>query len=1058
MFPLMIVLIFLSISMVVPWVIAALIWRQRRFMPVAAPWFALANLFAGAQATAAMVALISRIPRIVFWSEAVLHLSVALAAWALFMAMLALTPQARGRLGLAGVAGLALAVLPWLTAVRLIAPRLHERAYMIFKLGDYPVIRFFARTPMPIQGLLLIAPGLLFAAALALAVWVYRNSFAKRQIPASWLTTLLLVGVAVAYMHVLHIQGRGIFAAVTPLPALQWAFALGLAWMVLSQHFGIVMPFIGPDVLQRSKEGILVTDREDRLVWWNTTARQWLGAKDDSGLGRAVTEVLAAYPALLDVLNHPETEPREVQIEHPEGGKAFLEAYALLATGRSGLSMGRTLIFYDLTPWRRLQQQEAFRAESEGLARDLFALMVEPLALDETLERAASLLQRSLGETQPQAVGLWLLDEEARRLWRAAWQGAEPPPEDGIEADPAWWTVSDAQNPAPEALQSPAARAGRQRAWAFPLQHGPNRIGFLVLETTTTPPPEVREVWRSAADILALLISRRRDAQRLHLMQQVYEHLQEAVIVFDAHNFILDHNPAAAAWLGISNLKGHHGAEILPIPTSLQQEIEQTLTERGAWLGTLSTTLPDGRAVIVEMSLVRLPEAMGRQGVAVIRDVTERERLRQDLERQKAFLESLLSISRTLLASPLSVQETWRAVLRVGRELLGATNASLILVDEHFQVVDFFVEEEFHLAEDAYWDIVQTIIDEGFAGQALRAGQVLHSEDTRHDPRWIYSETLPWRSVISVPLFYQGRPLGVMTFASEQPHHFRPEHVRLLEAAADMIALAVYNARLYETQFRLGQELLQAKEEADDLRRRQETFFANLSHEMRTPLQAILGYLEWLRMAEEGFLEYDEELRQIETAAQRLLSIVNLVLEYRRSEEEDRLVIEPFALADVVNDVRSLVAPLAQRNNNELVVDIQPPDLTLESDRQKVLHILLNLLSNAVKFTEDGKVTLRARLETDEQGREWVRLEVEDTGIGIPEEALPTIFEPFRQADSPAARRKGGTGLGLALVKRYTERLGGRITVHSQVGQGTTFIVHIPRVAQAEPALEETAA
>ncbi len=1057
MFPLMLVLIFLSISTVVPWVIAALIWRQRRFMPLAAPWFALANIFAGGEAVMSMIALISRNPRTVFWAEAGFNLSAALTGWAFFMAMLSLIAPARGWLWPAGVLGFLFTVPPWLGAVRLMLPRLHERAYMIYHLGDYPVIRFFVRIPPQVEVLIFVLPGIVFAAGMALAVGVYRNSFVRQRMPMSRLVLLFLFAGAVVFTHWLHLRGQGIFAALDPMPALIWTFALALAWLVLSQHFGLVMPFVGPDVLERSREGIIVADRAERLAWWNETARRWLSLGSEAAIGRPVREILAPYPALQEVLDDPETEPREVRLEHPERGEVFLEAYSLLATGRSGLHMGRTLIFYDLTPWRKLQQRDAFRAESESLARDLFALIVEQVPLEPALRRAAAYLRRPLGRTQPQGVGLWLLDAEAQRLERVAWQGDGPEPADSVEADPTWWET-DATRPAPAALASSLVRVGARHAWALPLRHGETPLGMLVLETAEPPSDEVRAVWRTAANTIALLVRRRRDAQRLHLMQAVYENIQEIVIVFDAHGFVLDHNPAAARWWGTDALKGRHGEEILPVDAELRAQIMDTLAQRGMWMGTLETTLPSGQAAIVEMSLVRMPETVGEMGVAVIRDVTERERLRQDLERQKTFLEDLLRIGRTLLAAPLSVSETWRAVLRVGQDLLDASNASLILVDENLRVTEFFVEEEIRLPQEAYQSMAQEVIDRGFAGQALRARRILYTPDVEHDPRWIYAETLPWRSVVSVPLFYQERPLGVMTFSSEQKHHFRPEHLRLLDAAADMIALAVYNARLYEEQFRLGRELLRAKEEAEDLRRRQETFFANLSHEMRTPLQAILGYLEWLRMAAEGCSPYDAELQQIEAAAQRLLSIVNLMLEYRRSQEDDRLLLETFPLAEMVDEVRSLVAPLARRNNDRLEVDLEPEDLTLHSDRQKVLHILLNLVSNAIKFTENGRVVIRGRVETDDQGREWVRLEVEDTGIGIPADALSTIFEPFRQAEGEATRRRGGTGLGLALVKRYTERLGGRVEVHSRVGQGSRFVVHLPRVLTNEPPASEESA
>ncbi len=1053
MFPLMLVLISLSISTVLPWAIAVLIWRQRRFMPIAAPWFALTNLFAGGEAAFSMVGLISRNPRTVFWAEAGLALSAALAAWAFFVGMLALVPQFRRWMKGASVVGFLLAVPPWFYAVQRMLPRLRHRDYMIYNLGDYPIIRFFIHIPWDVELAIFVLPSIVFTAGMVIVLRVYREFFIRRRMRPVVLATLFLSAALVVYLHRLHLQGVSPFAAINPMPTMIWSFALALGWLVLNRNFGMIMPIVGPDVLERSKEAILVADRQARLTWWNRSAQAWL--QGPTPLGRPLEELLRPYPPLLEIFRQPEAAPREVRLEHPEQGEMFVEAYALDIEGRSGLPIGRALIFYDLTPWRKLQQRDAFQAAAERLGHELLALVLEPQGLEPSLAQAARLLHRGLGAQHPAAVGIWLLDDDGRRLWLAAWEGPEPRPPDGVDAQPGWWQAD--MFAVDEALRPPQAQAQGWSGWAFPLQQGEQPLGLVTLEAAFAPSPEVRQVWRAAADSIALLITRRREAQHLQLLQAVHENIQEIVIIFDAHGFIVEHNPAAAMWVGVPSLKGQLVAEILPTSPGQAALIERALAQEGRWFDVFETTLPDGRQAVLEMSLVALPESMGRMAVAVIRDITEREFLRRDLERQKTFLENLLRISRTLLAAPLSLQETWRAALRVGQDLLNASNASLILVDENLRVTDYFVEEHTDLSDADYQAMVQEVIDRGFAGRALRAGRMIYSPDTETDDRWIFADRLPWKSVVSVPLFYQGKPLGVMTFSSEEKRHFSYDHLRLLETAADMIALAVYQARLYEEQFHLSQELLRAKEEAEDLRRRQEAFFANLSHEMRTPLQAILGYLEWLRMAEEGFLEYDEELRQIETAAQRLLAIVNLVLEYRRSQEEEAVSVEPFALRAVVDEVHSLVAPLAQRNNDRLEIDIQPADLTLEADRQKVLHILLNLVSNAVKFTENGRVVVRARPETDDQGREWVRLEVEDTGIGIPEEDLPTIFEPFRQAGGEAQRHKGGTGLGLALVKRYTELLGGTVTVRSRVGQGTTFTVRLPRMFQPQPAPQEEA-
>ena len=1056
MFPLMLVLISLSLSIVVPWVIAFLLWRQRTFLPIAAPWLAWTNIFAGGEALAYMVSLISRQPRVVFWAEATLHLTAALASWTFLVGMLALWPEGKRWLRSGRVVGFVLGVGPWLWALRQIWPRLTERAYLIYNLGNYPVLRFFVKMPWHVDAALFIAPGLIFVAGLVVAVRIYRSTQVWRHTPPAVIMALVAFAIAVVYIHTLYLEGIKFFGAFTPMPVLEWSLALTLAWLVLNRNWGLALPFVSPDMLARSRDSIIVADQEQRLVWWNAAAGEWFALPEQPHVLPDVTvdKLLAPYPALLDLYRNTADTPQEVHFAHAQRGTVFVQAYTLDIVGQSGLRIGRALIFHDLTPWRRLQQQDAFRAESQGLARDLFAVILEQEPLEASLRRVAAHLRRPIGSLRPAAVSLWLLDDEGQRLWRAAWNGADDPPDDGVDVQPAWWrAAADAPTPAPPALRSPAARNGQRHGWAYPLRQGERPLGMLVLETDTAPEPPVHEVWRSAANTVSLLITRRREAQRLYLMQQVYEHIQEAVLVFDRHGFVLDYNPAARRLFPDRDLTGAPGMEVFDLSLETQTAIQQALAERGVWLGTLENPQPDGTSRVLEIGVVQVPEVMGGLGIAVIRDITERQRLQQELERQKVFLENLLRIGRTLLTTPLSVHATWRALLRVVQEVLQVENASFILVDDQLRVVDFFVEEEFIAPESDYWNMVQEVIDRGFAGRALREKQLLLSQDTEHDPRWLFAETLPWRSVIALPLFYQERPLGVITFASRKKHHFQPEHVRLLRSAADMIALAVYNARLYEEQYALGQALLKAKEEADALRRRQESFFANLSHEMRTPLQAILGYLEWLRMAEEGFLEYDAELRQIETAAQRLLSIVNLVLEYRRSQQEEHLVVEPFRLAEVTDEVFSLVAPLAQRNNDRLEADIQPPDLEAETDRQKVLHILLNLVSNAVKFTEDGRVTVRARLETDAD-REWVRLEVEDTGVGIPEEALATIFEPFRQADDDLSRRKGGTGLGLALVRRYTELLGGQVTVHSQVGQGTTFVVRIPRRAPATPPSE----
>jgi len=217
---------------------------------------------------------------------------------------------------------------------------------------------------------------------------------------------------------------------------------------------------------------------------------------------------------------------------------------------------------------------------------------------------------------------------------------------------------------------------------------------------------------------------------------------------------------------------------------------------------------------------------------------------------------------------------------------------------------------------------------------------------------------------------------------------------------------------------------------------------------LRTPMNAILGSTQRvLRKAGDALPE--RQRRNLETVhrnARQLLELINGLLDLSRIEAGRMEVhAERFEAGDVISDVADLIAPLAAEK--DLAFDVERPDspIELETDRTKLKQILTNLLGNAMKFTETGRVVLRCRRE----GAESVLFEVEDTGPGIPEEALPYIFEPFRQVEGGDTRRKQGSGLGLAIVRRFARLLGGAVEVESRVGSGTLFRV---RVAVTAPA------
>jgi signal transduction histidine kinase len=292
-----------------------------------------------------------------------------------------------------------------------------------------------------------------------------------------------------------------------------------------------------------------------------------------------------------------------------------------------------------------------------------------------------------------------------------------------------------------------------------------------------------------------------------------------------------------------------------------------------------------------------------------------------------------------------------------------------------------------------------------------------------------------YRSLLGVPLLFEHQIVGVLAVWGGEPELFAQDIVDLLQTLATQSVLAIQNARLFR-------EIADKSQQLETASRHKSEFLANMSHELRTPLNAVIGFSEVL--AEGMFGEVNDKqaeyLKDILESGRHLLSLINDILDLSKVEagrmELDRA---EFDLPGAIDTALLLVRERAGRKGIEVGRTIDERLGIVSADERKVKQVLLNLLSNAVKFTaEGGRIDVRAEARDG-----TVEIAVTDTGVGIAPADQDAVFEEFRQV-GPSAKRVEGTGLGLALSRKFIELHGGRIWVTSELGRGSTFTFTLP--------------
>ncbi len=323
-----------------------------------------------------------------------------------------------------------------------------------------------------------------------------------------------------------------------------------------------------------------------------------------------------------------------------------------------------------------------------------------------------------------------------------------------------------------------------------------------------------------------------------------------------------------------------------------------------------------------------------------------------------------------------------------------------------------------------------------------QTGRVLVKEEVKLNPEIAtYFETAEGeldaiKATLIVPLKIESKLTGILLVGEKLSGDiFDDQELEVLAVLANQVAISLENARLYEELSESNAQLMQAS-------RLKSQFLASMSHELRTPLNSIIGFSKVLLNRFDGELTERQEtyIRSVHNSGAHLLQLINGILDFSRIEAGKlEMISEELDLHELIDECIESSMPLARGKQMKLEKNVPLELPPLSGDRTKVKQILLNLLSNAIKFTAQGRVLVSVVAEPDA-----IRVSVADTGIGIREDDLAHLFEPFQQLDNPVARSAGGTGLGLAISKKFVELHGGRIWAESRENQGSTFHFTLP--------------
>ncbi len=409
-----------------------------------------------------------------------------------------------------------------------------------------------------------------------------------------------------------------------------------------------------------------------------------------------------------------------------------------------------------------------------------------------------------------------------------------------------------------------------------------------------------------------------------------------------------------------------------------------------------------------------------------------------DSQRRLQDMSALVDMAQQVTGN-LKLQDVLQTTVQILRGLMKARASTITMLSD--QGDELVVKAA--VGVDAAYMNARMKLEETISGQVVQSSDLIYIRDTYSDPAFLFFDERV-RSLLVVPLIVRDKAIGTLTIDSDQPYAFSESDMQLMTIAAAQVGVALQNARLFEKLETRAEELALAYEEIKESDRLKDELVQNVSHELRTPLTFVKGYVDLLMDGGLGLLtaEQQEYLQIVSDKTDEITRIIEDIITLQRIDAEN-LVLEPVAMAELLQTAVTNHRLVANDRGLSIVADIPAETAGMVMiDKSRMNQVLDNLIGNAMKFSPNGG-TITVTMREQEDG---VGVVIADEGIGMTKEKYKRVFERFYQIDGSARRRFGGTGIGLAIVKRIIDAHNGEIWVESKINEGSSFTIILPKL------------